>query len=152
MAPKSKVIIGRVDVLSLPEFDLDALECKIDTGAALSAIHCHSVKVVEKDGEEELWFKLLDKKHPQYQCQYYKTKHFRERNVRNSFGQEQKRFSFITKTQMMGKTYKCEFTLADREKMKYPVLVGRNLLRQGFVVDVAKSNISLKESSKKSTK
>lgn len=144
--------IGRVDVLTLPEFDLEHLECKIDTGAALSAIHCHSVKIVEKDGAEELWFKLLDKKHPQYQGKYYKTRQFRERTVRNSFGQEQKRFSFITKTQLLGQTYKCEFTLADREKMKYPVLIGRNLLRQGFIVDVSKSNISLKESSKKTTK
>lgn len=145
MAKKRKVVIGRVDELTLPDFNLENLGCKIDTGAALSAIHCHNVKVVEKDGTEELWFQLLDKRHPQYQRKYYKTTEFRERKIRNSFGQEQMRYSFVTTVQLFGESFPCEFTLADRDKMSYPCLLGRNALRSRYIVDVSKKNLSVKQ-------
>lgn len=149
MKAKSTVI-GRIDKIDLPEFDMFDLGCKIDTGAAISALHCHSVKLVERDGVEHLYFKLLDKKHPQYQGEYYHTTDFRERKIKNSFGQEQTRFSLTTKVVLFGETYTTEFTLADREKMLYPILVGRSLLKNRFIVDVAKSNLSAKQKAKSS--
>ena len=36
------------------------------------------------------------------------------------------------------KKIKSEFTLADREHMKYGVLIGQNILKQGFLVDPLK--------------
>lgn len=143
-----KTTIGRIDELSLPEFGLEDLQCKIDTGAALSSIHCQNVKVVQSNGVDELHFKLLDKKHPNYHKKYYKTTEFRERNIKNSFGQEQTRYSFVTTVKLFDREIQCEFTLADREKMTYPCLLGRNLLRQGFIVDVRKKNLSAKHKNK----
>ncbi len=145
---KPKITIGRIDELDLPEFGLSDLQCKIDTGAALSSIHCQNVKLVEKNGVTELHFKLLDRKHPNYHKKYFKTTNFRERNIKNSFGQEQLRYSFITTVCLFNKEFECEFTLADREKMTYPCLLGRNLLRQGFIVDVKKRNLSSKSKAK----
>ncbi len=34
-----------------------------------------------------------------------------------------------------GKRITGKFTLADREHMKYPVLIGQNILKQGFLID-----------------
>ena len=31
-----------------------------------------------------------------------------------------------------------EFTLADRKRMKYPVLIGQNVLKKGFLIDPSK--------------
>lgn len=39
---------------------------------------------------------------------------------------------------MAGKRIKSEFTLADRTHMKYPVLIGVNVLKNGFLVDPSK--------------
>ena len=39
---------------------------------------------------------------------------------------------------LAGKKIKSEFTLADRTHMKYSVLIGVNVLKQGFLVDPAK--------------
>ncbi len=39
------------------------------------------------------------------------------------------------KIKMAGKTIKAEFTLADRSHMKYAVLIGVNVLKNGFLVD-----------------
>ena len=36
---------------------------------------------------------------------------------------------------LKGKTLKASFNLADRNKMDYPILIGRNILRKGFLVD-----------------
>lgn len=146
-----RTVIGRTDKIDLPEFELENLGCKIDTGAAISSLHCHSVKLVEKDGVEHLYFKLLDKKHPKYQGVYYHTTDFKERVIRNSFGQEQTRFSLTTEIELFGQKFKTEFTLADREKMLYPILIGRSLLREGFIVDVTKTNLSAKRKKAKNT-
>ncbi len=37
-----------------------------------------------------------------------------------------------------GRTFKVYFTVADRKHMKYAVLIGRNILKRGFLVDVAR--------------
>ncbi|MBR9675481.1 hypothetical protein GOV05_00555 [Candidatus Woesearchaeota archaeon] len=34
-----------------------------------------------------------------------------------------------------GKKIKGDFTLSDRSHMKYPILIGQNILRQGFIID-----------------
>jgi hypothetical protein len=38
-----------------------------------------------------------------------------------------------------------QFTLADRAHMKYPVLIGQNILKQGFLIDPAKESPEGKE-------
>ncbi len=39
---------------------------------------------------------------------------------------------------LAGKTMTEEFTLADRKHMKYPVLIGQNVLKHGFLIDPSK--------------
>ena len=41
------------------------------------------------------------------------------------------------------KTFRTEFTLADRSQMKYKVLIGQDILRQGFLIDPVKKTGSL---------
>lgn len=40
--------------------------------------------------------------------------------------------------ELAGKKIKSEFTLADRSHMKYKVLVGQNILKDGFLIDPTK--------------
>ena len=37
--------------------------------------------------------------------------------------------------QIAGKELRSEFTIADREHMKYKVLIGQNILKKGFLID-----------------
>lgn len=39
---------------------------------------------------------------------------------------------------MANKEFKTDFTLADRSDMKYPVLIGQNILSKGFLIDPMK--------------
>lgn len=36
---------------------------------------------------------------------------------------------------LKGKTIQSEFSLADRNHLKYPVLIGQNILKHGFMID-----------------
>ncbi|MBU1199104.1 MAG: RimK/LysX family protein [Nanoarchaeota archaeon] len=38
-----------------------------------------------------------------------------------------------------GRTIKAKFTLADRNHMRYPMLIGQNVLRKGFLIDPSRS-------------
>ena len=40
--------------------------------------------------------------------------------------------------EMAGKKIKSEFTLADRAHMKYRILIGQNILKDGFLIDPTK--------------
>lgn len=42
------------------------------------------------------------------------------------------------KIKIHGKKYRITFTLADRKKMRYPVLLGRRFIKSKFLVDVSK--------------
>ena len=40
---------------------------------------------------------------------------------------------------LANKSIKAEFTLADRNHMKYPALIGQNVLKKGFLIDPNKN-------------
>lgn len=53
---------------------------------------------------------------------------------------------------LFGEKFEIELSLSDRSKMDYPVLIGRKLLKKGFVVDVSKSDLSYKQKVKRRKK
>lgn len=139
---KTKRIIGRVDKIDLPEFGIFNLECKVDTGADTSSIHCTKVRVVEKEGREFLQFRVLDKKHPLFSKELHTVDEFSEKTVKSSTGHSESRFVIKTNTVVFGQKYPITFTLSDREKMKYPVLLGKRFLKNKFIVDVSEKDLS----------
>lgn len=50
-----------------------------------------------------------------------------------------KRAIIMARIRITGRTFKVFFTLADRKHMKYAVLIGRNILKRGFLIDPTKS-------------
>lgn len=136
------IIIGTTDFLDLPDFDIKDLGCKIDTGAETSALHCHRVHLIEKNGEEWVEFKLLDKKHPEYKNRWLKKRLHKTREIKNSFGNTETRFTIKSKVVLFNRSFTIEFSLADREKMKFPILIGKGFLKNKFLVDVSQKNLS----------
>jgi hypothetical protein len=137
-------VVGRVDKADFPEFSLVDIDVKVDTGAYTSTIHCHDIKEVIIDGMKHIEFELLDPAHPHYQNIIFKTKQYKKRRVKNSFGKSEKRYVIKTTIVMFKKTYRIELSLSERSDMKYPILLGRKLLNRRFVVDTSKQNLSYK--------
>jgi hypothetical protein len=145
MMTGERKVIGRSDKIDLPEFKIFNLDAKVDTGAAICAIHCHEIQLVRKNGLELLQFKLLDPSHPDYNEQTYHSHHFELARIKNSFGQTEERYVVTTPVIIFGKTIETRFSLTDRKDLKFPILLGRQFLRKRFIVDVAKKNVSFKK-------
>lgn len=137
-----KVVIGSTDRISLPEFELSDIPCKIDTGAYTSSLHCSQVKILEKNDETFLVFKLYDKRFGLQNKKEFRFKEFKERKVRSSNGELDYRYSINTEVRIFNKKIKTEFTLSYREKMKFPILLGKRFLKNRFLVDVSQDELS----------
>jgi hypothetical protein len=61
------------------------------------------------------------------------------RMVRSSSGYADERFVVMMDISLVGRTIMAEMTLSRRDEMGFRMLVGREALRQGFVVDPARS-------------
>ncbi len=142
MKARSKQTIGLTDKIDFVEFGMENIDCKIDTGANTSALHCHKVQLIETEEKPFVQFYLLDPAHPAYCQQAFRAYDFKERKVKSSFGNAQNRFSIKTKIQFMGRTFKTEFTLSDRGKMRFPILLGKRFLKGRFLVDVTLHHVS----------
>ena len=135
-------IIGRKDIIDLPELGLTDLVAKIDTGAYGNALHCQHAEIVEVEGQQVLRFQLLDSNHPSFQDQTFEVKDFECKEVKSSSGVKEMRYVIRTRMRLFGKLYRTKFSLTNREEMRNPVLIGRKFLSNRFLVDVKKENLS----------
>ena len=125
-------IIGRLESVDFPAFDITGITAKVDTGAYTSSIHCHHIEV----GESDVTFHVLDPTHPEFTEKTFKAKLLALKDVRSSSGHVQRRAMIRTQIRIDGQTLTADFTLTDRSDLRHPVLLGRRLLRGRFLVDV----------------
>jgi hypothetical protein len=137
-----KKTIGRRERLDFPEWKLKRVTCKVDTGAYTSSIHCEYSEEREVDGKKILFFKVLSPEDKKYKGKIIQTEAYTRKKVKNSFGQEEIRYKVSTKVAMFGEEFEAEFTLTDRSKMRFPILLGRKIIRGRFLVDVEMVNLS----------
>jgi len=130
---KLKAIVGRAERVDFPTAGVTGVPAKIDTGAFRSSVWASNIH--EEDGT--LFFTLLGEASPFYSGQECTTKQYDVVEVENSFGHKESRYSIQLKMRMGPKVVRSNFTLADRSKKTYPVLIGRKHLRGRYIVDVS---------------
>jgi hypothetical protein len=131
-----KKTIGRVEKISFPELGIKNVHAKIDTGADLSSIWATGIH--EEDGV--LKFKLFGRKSSFYTGKEiaFMGPHYLLTRIANSFGHKELRYVVKLQIILGGRIIVGTFTLSDRSKKTYPILIGRKLLNRKFLVDVAK--------------
>ncbi len=139
---KKILIIGRLDKADFPLLGLEDIEVKVDTGAYTSSIHCHNIEEVKTSKGTYLHFNILDPSHPEYDEKVFRLKKYDKTVVKSSTGHTEDRFVIKTKVILFDKILPVELTLSDRKDMKYPILLGRKLLMNKFMVDVSRVNVS----------
>lgn len=147
MAPDTRnyKIIGRLESIDFPEWDLFGIDAKIDTGAYTSSLHCHHIQSYEDGGKEFVKFNLLDPSHETYNDKLFKLPIHRKKVVKSSNGETEERYVIKAKLKLFDKLLQAELSLTDRSEMRYPVLLGRKLLNGRFLVDVSRKYLSKKE-------
>ncbi|MCS7076544.1 MAG: RimK/LysX family protein [Bacteroidia bacterium] len=130
--PPKKIKIGWLEEISLPEFKIDVIPAKIDTGAYTSSLHATKIRPFLKDGVSYVQF------YANGQVKCIKPVHS-QRIVKSSNGQEDLRIVIETIVVLGKRKILTEFTLSNREDMDYKVLLGRKFLRGRYIVDVSRT-------------
>ncbi len=136
-----KPIIGRVEKVKVANLSRKFIHARIDTGATISSLWASNIHA-DDDG---LHFTLFGEGHPLYTGEVIDFAEYDKRPVRSSNGQAELRYQIKTPIKIKGKKVNARFTLADRSSQVYPILIGRNVLRGKFVVDVAQGKPMIKK-------
>jgi hypothetical protein len=125
--------------VSLPGIGVPWIKAKLDTGARTSALHAFGIEEYDDAGAERVrfwvhpWQESADDAVP-VDCRVHDR-----RSVRSSSGHEEDRIVVLMDVAIMGHTVAAEMTLSNRDSMGFRMLIGREALRQGFIVDPAGS-------------
>ncbi|MEI7838738.1 MAG: RimK/LysX family protein [bacterium] len=135
---QNMVVIGSKELISFPRLKVFDVPAKIDTGADTSSVWVSGIKVTR----EGLTFKLFNKRNQYYTGETITVPNFETTVIKNSSGLPQKRYKVRMVILVHNRRIRAYFTLADRSTMQYPILLGRRLLTNKFIVDVSKEYIA----------
>ena len=140
-----KATLGWREWASLPELGIEAVKMKIDTGARTSALHAFSIETFDESGKRKVRFgihPLQRRKDVEIFCVADVVD---ERTVSDSGGHKEKRLVIITPIVIGNEKLDVEFTLTDRDSMRFRALLGRTAMEGRFIVDPGASFLSGKE-------
>lgn len=134
-----QTVVGWREWVQIPQVDVPWIKAKIDTGAKTSAIHAFDLRSFDRDGRDWVSFAV----HPwqataQDEVAVELPVHD-SRSVRSSSGHEEQRYVVRLPVVLGGREVPVELTLTDRDEMGFRMLIGREALVQGYVVDPALS-------------
>lgn len=129
-------VIGAVERIYLPPMK-SAFLARIDTGATTSSLDADSVKLFERDGDKWVAFTIINRETGE---KYEFSKPLVKNIIIRRTGKNEHRPIVEMDVKMGGEKFKANFTIAEREKFEYQMLVGRNILTGRAIVDVSISN------------
>lgn len=132
------IIIGWREYVDFPEWGLEAVRAKADTGARSSAI---DVSHLEELPDERVRFEVVAKRGKRGERHTVEAAIVRRASVKSSFGATQYRLFVETMIRVAGREIRTQIGLVNREKMRNRVLLGRLSLETGFLVDSGRSFI-----------
>lgn len=145
---QKKSVIGWEEWLALPELHLPAIKAKIDTGAKISTLHAvHLEEVVLKKTKYIRFVTypfINDTRISSEACVPIADK----RSIISSNGIKEIRYIVLTTLKIDNKSIKIELSLTDRKQMRFPMLLGREAIKQFAIVDPSQSFCLGKKSAK----
>ncbi len=135
--PDGKMYLGEDEYIYIKEADA-TFDARIDTGAAVSSISAKNITEFERNGKR--WFRFTIEANDQsfeVEAPYVRTSQIRQ-SSKNTLTE---RIVVSLNLKIGSFSTKSEFTLTDRTHMQYPLLIGRTLIQDIAVVDVARDHI-----------
>ncbi|WP_343995201.1 ATP-dependent zinc protease family protein [Terrabacter terrae] len=135
----SSTAVGWREWAGMPGIGLPWVKVKIDTGARTSSLHAADVEEFERDGRPWARFTVHPWQDSDADPQTVECPVHDRRRVRSSSGHVTRRLVVRVDLTLAGRTVPAEVTLSKRDRMGFRMLVGREALRQGYVVDPSRS-------------
>jgi hypothetical protein len=133
------VAVGWREWVALPDLGIGHVKAKVDTGARSSALHAHHQVEFVRDGTDWVRFAVHPWQRTASDEVVVELPVHDRRVVRSSSGHRAERLTVVTGLVVAGRRVEAEITLTRRDEMGFRLLVGRQALRGGFVVDAARS-------------
>lgn len=133
-----KLLVGAIELCSLPDLHIKKLHMRVDTGAKTSSLHVDNIEEFERDGEPWVSFDI----HPDYHHveqvvrREAKVKSFRK--VKMSNEASERRYVIDTTIIIHDQSWPIELNLTDRSNMTYLMLLGREAMIGRLIVDPEK--------------
>jgi hypothetical protein len=132
-------VIGWREWVALPEWGVQNIKAKVDTGARTSSLHAFELEQFERDGRPWARFEVHPWQASDSDPVVVETAVLENRDVKSSSGKVTRRPTVLGRLTLAGREIDCEITLARRDEMGFRMLVGREALRGRFLVDPARS-------------
>ena len=127
-------LIGWREWVQLPDFGITSIKAKVDTGARSSSIHAINIELFELEGLSMVRFQVAPMQHNDQHLVQAEAKLLCQRTVTDSGGHREKRPVVITTVSLGGAPWPIELTLTNRDVMGFRMLLGRQAIRDRFLV------------------
>jgi hypothetical protein len=135
----SNTLTGWREWVSLPDLEVDWIKAKIDTGARTSSLHAFDIREFDREGEAWVRFRVKPWQDSQEDAVVVECPVHDRRAVRSSSGHAQERLVVQLRIRLVDREVLAEITLSNRDEMGFRMLVGREALVRGFLVDPGSS-------------
>lgn len=138
-APETRQILGWLE-FGIIQPGGAKVDVKLDTGAKTSSMHALDIEIIEKKGKKYVRFRFDtgydDDEDERYDLTLERPL-VREVVIKRHKKNNQVRPVVMMEICLGGQMYEGEFSLVDRTRFNYPVLLGRRLLAKSVIVDPA---------------
>ena len=131
--------IGWREVITFPKLKITRVKAKIDTGARSSALHAFDLEDFSYDGRSMIRFKVQPLQRSNEVAISTEAELLEYREIKNSGGTVERRPVIKTEIMLNQQTWLIELTLTNREMMGFRMLLGREAIRNKFLVDPGQS-------------
>ena len=138
MSRRRRKTIGWREWVQLPQFGVNEMKVKVDTGADSSSLHAFNMERFSRD-DEWVRFEIHPRQRsrkPAIVCEALVVK---ERKVKNPGGRTELRPVIRTSLIVAGREIDAMVNLTTRDEMSFRMLVGRRTIRKHFIVDPGRS-------------
>ncbi|ADU50052.1 ATP-dependent zinc protease family protein [Intrasporangium calvum] len=131
--------VGWREWVSLPGLGVPWVKAKVDTGARSSSLHAFDIEHLVRAGAPWVRFSVHPWQRSDADAVVVECPIQDERTVRSSSGHAEERIVVVVDLVLGRRTVAAELNLTNRDQMGFRMLIGREALRQGFVVDPRRS-------------
>lgn len=133
----NKKIIGSTELVRVLPGNV-VFSSRIDTGAETTSMNAIGIKLFERDSQEFVSFRFKEDEN----SSLIEKPVLKYVKIKRHGGEPQSRPVIKLRLVLGTQERVVLVTLTDRSKFKYPLLIGRNFLRDNYIVDVSESMTS----------
>lgn len=132
---EADTVVGWREWIRMTALGVPWIKAKIDTGAKTSSLHAFDLQEIEIDGAPWVRFHVHPWQASDADSVPVELPLHDRRPVRSSSGHVEERCVVLMRMTLARKKITAEVTLTGRDEMGFRMLIGREALAQGFLVD-----------------